>query len=228
MQGPDRRELPQARCGMSKKASPAAVGLFTLSGLVLAVAGVVLFGSGRFFAEAMKFVLYFDGSVKGLVLGADVKFRGVSIGAVTDVGVVFNPDDFSFAIPVVIEVDLDRFRTASEEGPRDKLPGLHGPRDLFAMLIERGLRAELKLESLLTGMLFVEIDFYPDSPVIYRAQPGRDFREIPTVQSKLAVLTKTIETIPFEQVVQKVTSSLDAIERLLNSPELAGSIRSLE
>jgi paraquat-inducible protein B len=96
------------------------------------------------------------------------------------------------------------------------------------MLIERGLRAELKLESLLTGRLFVEIDFYPDSPVLYRAQPGRDFREIPTVQSKLAVLTKTIETIPFEQVVQKVTSSLDAIERLLNSPELAGSIRSLE
>jgi paraquat-inducible protein B len=212
---------------MSKKASPTAVGLFTLAGLALVVVGIVIFGSGRYFAETAKFVLYFDGSVKGLGLGADVKFRGVSIGSVTDVGVVFNAEDFSFAIPVHIEVDLDRFRTLDGAAPTQKLAKLRGRSSLFDLLIDRGLRAELKLESLLTGQLFIEIDFHPDTPVIHRARPG-EVQELPTIQSKLALITKTIETIPFEHVVEKVTSSLEAIERLLNAPELGSSIRSLD
>jgi paraquat-inducible protein B len=212
---------------MSKKASPFAVGLFTLLGLTLLIVGLIIFGSGRYFADTKNFVLYFEGSVNGLGVGSEVKFRGVDIGSVVDVGVVFEPKAFSFSIPVLIEVNLNRFRTATGELPIDHLSKSAREEARFDLLIDKGLRAELKLESFLTGRLFVEFDFHAETPVAYSKARG-SIRELPTINSSLTELTKTLEAIPFEKVAQKVVSSLDAIERILNSPELSGSIRSLE
>lgn len=212
---------------MSARANPLAVGLFTLAGIALAGGGIAVFGSGKFFEPTQTFVLHFDGSVKGLSAGSAVKFRGVNIGSVTAVEVVFEPHDFSVSIPVLVAVDLGRFRTSSGTIPPDKLAKLTESRDFFDQLVERGLRAELKLESLLTGQLYIELDFNPGEPANLHGSRGK-IRELPTTPSRLARLTQTIEAIPFEEVVHKVMASLGAIERLLSSPELTGSTKALE
>ena len=67
---------------MSKQASKALIGGFVLGAVILVAAATVIFGSGRFFSEKQVFVLYFDGAVNGLNVGAPVKFRGVTIGQV--------------------------------------------------------------------------------------------------------------------------------------------------
>jgi paraquat-inducible protein B len=68
---------------MSRQANPALIGGFILGAILLLVVGLVLFGSGRYFQDITTAVLYFEGDVQGLNVGAAVKFRGVKIGEVT-------------------------------------------------------------------------------------------------------------------------------------------------
>ena len=92
---------------MSKKANPARIGGFVLASLLLAVLGVALFGSGRFFERTEPFVCYFDGSINGLAVGSNVKFKGVPIGSVSEILLRFDESDDSASvrIPVVIRID---------------------------------------------------------------------------------------------------------------------------
>ena len=93
---------------MSKQANPKLIGGFVLGAVVLMVAGVLVFGSGRFLKERREYVLFFDSSLQGLNVGALVQLKGVTIGAVRDIKLLFNPDNVSFRTPVYIEVEPDR------------------------------------------------------------------------------------------------------------------------
>ena len=109
-------DLPeQARRTMSKQANTKLIGGFVVGAIVLTVAGILLFGSGKFFSHQRKFVLFFEDSVKGLNIGSAVDFRGVNIGKVKDIKVVVAKDDFSLLIPVFIEIDPDRITFESAE-----------------------------------------------------------------------------------------------------------------
>ncbi|MFV9646304.1 MAG: MlaD family protein, partial [Desulfobacterales bacterium] len=85
---------------MSKKASKTAIGGFVVGALALIVVGVLIFGSGKFLTKTQTYVMYFEGSVRGLNVGAPIVFRGVKIGSVTRIQLVANTDDLSFQIPV--------------------------------------------------------------------------------------------------------------------------------
>ena len=204
---------------MSKQANKTKIGAFVLVAIALAVAGVLIFGSGKLLRDLEKYVLYFEGSVKGLNIGAPVMFRGVKVGSVTDIALQYNPDDLSVFIPVVIEVERDRFESVSGK-KRKQAP--------IGELINRGLRAQLQLQSMVTGMLMVDIDFYPDEPLKMVGQERAMYQEIPTIVSDLQKLTKTIEQFPLEKIADKLTKSLDGIEKIVNSPDLQGSIASLK
>ena len=91
---------------MSKKANPTAVGAFALGALILLVGVILVFGSDRFMKRSMKAVLYFDESVEGLDVGAPVIFRGVKVGAVTDIQLVYDVARKEFRIPVVYFTQL--------------------------------------------------------------------------------------------------------------------------
>ena len=93
---------------MSKKASPKLIGAFVLGGIGLLIAGLLVFGSTNFLRERHILVSYFDGSLKGLRIGAAVTFRGVPIGQVTDIKVLFEPSRTEASIPVVFELDPSR------------------------------------------------------------------------------------------------------------------------
>ena len=205
---------------MSKPTNKALIGGFVMGAIALVVAGVLVFGSGRFLRETFKFVTYFEGSVKGLNVGAPLVFRGVKIGTVTDILLRYDPTDMSIKIPVIIEIEPDRV---------DVIGGPPRERDverILGELIERGLRARLQMQSLVTGQLMVELDFHPDKPVkLVGGDTG--YPEIPTIPSPLKELSKRVEKVPIEEIFQKLLSAVEGIEGIVNSPEIKGIISSL-
>jgi len=210
---------------MSKRADPKLIGGFVIGAVVLAIAGIMFFGSGGLFAEKQPYVLYFEGSVKGLNVGAPVMFRGVKIGTVTDISVRVNPKEYSFRIPVVIEIETNRIKATDQEDAGIFAKLTQG--NSINMLIDKGLRAQLQMQSLVTGQLFVQFDMFPDTPVVLHGG-GSDYTELPTIPSGLQELTNTFEKIPIEEVAQKLISTLDGLQELVHSADLQLSFYQLK
>jgi len=209
---------------MSKKANPALIGGFVLGAVVLMTAALIVFGSGSFFQDKAKFVLYFKDSVNGLATGAPVKFKGVPIGQVTDILITFNqkPDDDS--IPVIIEIDIDRLQNNLGVNV-----DLADPAVLQAQIAD-GLRAKLQQASFVTGLLFVELNYEDPSGYPGRQLPppekhqvvegGKKYLEIPTLQSGLTEIIKkvsktlnNISQIDFANMGRRLNDLLDKLDR---------------
>ncbi|MBB4090671.1 MlaD family protein [Salinibacter ruber] len=167
---------------MSQRVSPTLIGLFVVGALALGVVGVGAFGSGQFFEQRTTFISYFDESVNGLDVGAPVKFKGVPIGEVTDINLRVDLENETFQVPVQYAVNLDPVTDTT--GARLNLDDPALLRDQ----IEDGLRAQLQLESIVTGKLYVELTYIsdPDSAVYAQGPPSR--LSIPTELSPLAKL----------------------------------------
>ena len=138
---------------MSKKANPTLIGVFVVGALVLAVAGVLVFGRGNLFSEKRRYVLFFDESIKGLTVGAPVMFRGVPIGSVTGIKLCFDSQDMSMATPVFIETEPDRIQRIGERPLASRILEKRRQKEIMDRLIQKGLRAQLQTESLVTGRL---------------------------------------------------------------------------
>jgi len=206
---------------MSKKANKTAIGGFVVGALALIVVGVLIFGSGKFLTERETYVMYFEGSVKGLNVGAPLVFRGVKIGSVTNILLVANTDDLSFTIPVFVETQRKHFTLTGDE-TLDL-----SPKEQLVLLVARGLRAQLIKQSMVTGQLIVELDFHRDTPAKLVARDS-EYMEIPTISSGMDDLMKQIEKAPIEDILNKVLSAVDGIEKAINSKEVKESLRSLE
>ena len=214
---------------MSKKGNPAIIGAFVVGAIGLLVAGVMFFGSGKFFKKTTNFVVFFEGSVKGLSVGSPVRLKGVQIGEVKDIKVAFNLKDLSFYTPVYIEVDKERIAEVSDGEIRERVPvtGEQGkPAEGIRHLVDAGLRAKMEMQSFVTGQLAVALDMYPDSSLNYVGLDKR-YMEIPTLPTDLQKLAKTLEEIPFEEMVQDVRQTLSGISNLVNSQKLNDAIDSL-
>lgn len=211
---------------MSKQASKTLIGGFVVGAVALVIAGVLMFGSGRFLKETAKFVLFFEGSMKGLDVGASVLFKGVKVGSVTGIKVCINPDDLSIRTPVFIEIEPD---LVSQIGGVTPLAiALEGVdlQKIVDTLVQRGLRAKLQLQSLVTGKLLVAFDFHPGTPV-YLVGLEKKYPELPTIPSTLEELSKRVGEIPIEEIFQKLLSAVEGIEGIVNSPAVIGTVRSL-
>jgi paraquat-inducible protein B len=200
---------------MSKQANKTVIGLFVVGAIALAVIAIVVLGSGKLFKKTSAAVCYFEGSVGGLNVGAPVVFRGVKIGTVTEVAFRFDLKKVSVTIPVFIELEQRRKGVTKKETI-----------ETYKQLIDRGLKAQLEMQSIVTGQLQIALDFYPDKPAKYvKADP--DYFEIPTIQSPLQELTKKIEKIPIDEIFQKVLSAVEGIEKVVNSPEIPDTVHSI-
>jgi paraquat-inducible protein B len=143
---------------MAKKVSKTLIGGFVVGAVALIVAGVLVFGSGKFLQESYRYVLFFPGSLKGLSVGAPVLFQGVKVGSVIDITIEADADAQTSQIPVTMEVLPKKFKVVRGKRRSD-------PYESLAILIERGLRAQLQQQSFVTGQLMIGLDFYPDTPV---------------------------------------------------------------
>jgi phospholipid/cholesterol/gamma-HCH transport system substrate-binding protein len=209
---------------MSKHANPTLIGIFVAGAIGLIVAGILIISGGKLlFTDKSNYVLYFKGSVKGLNIGSPVSFRGVNIGTVTDIQLVVNEEESGIRIPVIIEIDNTKFIR-----PRAG-KSLLGDNDNIAGLVEAGLRGQLQLQSLLTGQLFIQIDFLPNTPANL-LEPNKSrwaLQEIPTIQSPIEIIGKLLEDIPMDKVKEHILAGIEGFSRLVNSEELQQSITSL-
>jgi paraquat-inducible protein B len=214
---------------MNKKASPTLIGAFVVGALALIVVAVIAFGSGRLFRQSKQFVLYFPGEVNGLNVGAPVKFRGVEIGSVKEILLQLEPDMKVQRIPVIIEVDLEKLTSRGGSGAI-----LQDPK-LFKAAIDEGLRAQLRTESLVTGVLYVGFDLFPEIPANFVQPPGSKYQEIPTVPTALeqaqdvaSRIINKLEEIDFKGLVSTLNDTVSGVKQLVNSPALKASLQSLE
>jgi paraquat-inducible protein B len=168
---------------MSKKASPTVIGVFTLVGILLAGATVVLFGAGRMFKNTHDILVYFDKSVYGLQVGSDVRFGGVRIGSVKSISVLVDRKENRKIIPVVVELgEKELSLIGTEEGGDIDLSSFEG----VAQAVSKGLRAGMKQQSLLTGQLYVEFDIVPDSEgFVYHPSGGHLYPVVPTIGTEI-------------------------------------------
>jgi paraquat-inducible protein B len=167
--------------------------------LGLTVALVMYFGTTNFLNRSTHFILFFDQSVNGLQVGSPVKFRGVPIGSVKTIKIrAKGQRTDSTAIPVIIEIN--RSRLENELGASS---GAFSPESIQDSL-DRGLVAQLNLESIITGQLFVELSFEPDKAAVTRTHLEEigDIYEIPTLSSSLDQITSDLAQIiaDFEQL----------------------------
>ncbi len=192
-----------------KKANPTTLGLFLVIGVVLGVAGVLVFSAGTFFRPEMKNILYFNGSLKGLNPGAPVKYRGVTIGRVEQILIRHNQSDDDFAMPVIIAVDEKLAQSKSDQRLRIRDP------DKFNLLVHQGFRGRLDAESLVTGVLYVSLDIVPDAPppVFHQIEP--QYREIPTVPSQVQKLLANLEHLDLPGLSARLEALLDKADASL-------------
>ena len=209
---------------MSKQASPTLIGAFVAGAIGLIVAGILIISGGKLLlTDKTRYVMYFQGSVNGLNIGSPVSFRGVNIGTVTDIQLVVGDRDADIQIPVIIEIDNTKFISNQTGKPR------MGDDDSIDALVNAGLRAQLQLQSLLTGQLFIQIDFYPNTEarLVGNGKYSRTYQEIPTVPTPIERIGKLLEGIPVDKVMEDIISGIEGIDRLVNSEDLHQSIAAL-
>jgi paraquat-inducible protein B len=211
---------------MSRRANPSLVGAFVLGALALAVAAITVFGSGRLFRETTPFVCYFEGGVHGLNPGAPVKFKGVEIGSVDRIMLRFEQTPGNVTIPVFIKVDSEKFERAGLEA--------NFAPEAIKTAIDQGLRARLESESLVTGLLFVNLDFFPGSPA-RMLHPDSDIQEIPTLPTTIEQATQAVkqivdrlQDIDLEALVASATGALTAVRELAASSDVKQAVASLD
>lgn len=202
-----------------KRASPTAVGAFVVGAIALAVAGLLVFGSGKLFKDSTTYVLYFDDAVTGLQPGAPVVLGGVKVGEVKAVTVTID-EALDIEVPVLIELGSDNVQPRS--GMRDELPARE---QAIPVLIKRGLRAQLGIQSFLTGQLLISLEFAPDKEAVFRGD-GR-VPEIPTISSPLAEVQARLKEIPLREIAGELMRAVHSVDGFFSSPELADAIRNL-
>ncbi len=226
---------------MSKKANPTAIGLFIVLGIALGVIGLLLFSSTKFFTRTHSCIVYFNESLNGLNEGAPVKYRGVTIGSVQRVMVRYNQTTNDYAMPVIIELQDKLIRERLGE-----------PIDVFSTQaledrIKHGLRASLQTESLVTGVLYIDMRHNPDAPPPVFHQLVKTYTEIPVeptqiqqvfnnlasidikgIETNLNALLIRLDTVlgslHLGEISQNLTNVLISAQKLLSSPELTNDL----
>ena len=195
---------------MKNSVNPVAIGMFVLAGAVIAVCAVMVFGAAKFFSKTADFVSYFSESVNGLDVGAPVKYKGVAIGRVESIRISMTTSDIrESTVAVVYSLDSDVIRRKTG-GEVDNLD------DWVDLQIKDGMRAKLNYQSIVTGMLYIELDYIAAPDEKYDLNyAGFRFKEIPSAWTGLAELVKAVETT-IEEVSQiKFKEIGDNINRIL-------------
>jgi paraquat-inducible protein B len=184
------------------------------------------------FRKTKEFVLYFEGSVNGLHIGAPVKFKGVEVGSVKNIALQLDINLPVNEIPVIIEIDLKKLtsRGASSAVAEQQ-------ENFQRAIVDRGLRGQLQTESFVTGVLYIALDFFPGTPINLVQQPNGDnkFPEIPTVptpfeqaQDAITRIIDKLGEIDFKALAQSLTETVKGVNGLVNSPALKSTLQKID
>lgn len=187
------------------------------------------------FTQKIMFILFFEGSVRGLNMGASVEFKGIKIGSVTDVRLEFDSRDTSYRIPVLIEIEPERVIVRGEGE-------ISSPYQTLQNMVDRGLRAQLQTGSFLTGQLFVELAMHPGTPIRLVGGEELPFPELPTISASLEQMAASVKSIlaklekvdmdkigeEFLETLQGANKLTAEANRLISNPELQEAVHDLK
>jgi len=195
---------------VSGKPNATAIGAFVVGAIVLLLGATVFFGGKLLAGRSGQFgaAVIFTGSVKGLDVGAPVTLRGVKVGEVTDIHVALDQRTGEFVIPVTVAVNREDLGIPMDLATRDNLQ----------LLIDRGLRAQLKTQSLLTGLLYVDLVFKPESPPRY-VDFETEEPQLPSAPTGLEAIMERMSEIDLQSIIQNADQTLRGVSALLANPE---------
>jgi len=219
---------------MSQKANPTLIGAFVFGAIIIGIGAILFFGSANLFSKKQLFETYFNQSVNGLGVGSNVKYKGVTVGKVTKVQLKFQGTGEAPVVKVLYEINTDNL--LNKYGLTIDL----GDRKVHDRAVANGFRAKLDFESLISGQLFIALDFYKDTnPPELHAEGNPDVFEIPPqpsdIDAILADLTKAIGNIgsvdfsslakDLQAVLKSAREGIDAmhLDQLGNSLDKAAS-----
>ncbi|MFP3983872.1 MAG: MlaD family protein [Desulfurivibrionaceae bacterium] len=197
---------------MSQKGSPAVIGFFVIGAAVILTATVIILGNISFDKDRSRYILYFQGSLHGLSEGAPVTYRGIKIGQVADIAITFDPRGKDYRTPVYVDINKDILGGQPTYKGSDKAVEKRFLQDM----IDRGLRAKLKMQSLVTGQLYIDLDFYPELETRFTGTES-DYIEIPTLPSKMEQLTTALANLELESLINRAVDALDNLNSFLTS-----------
>jgi paraquat-inducible protein B len=193
----------------SHKNTSLLIGAFLVGVAVLVFTALLFFSDGQMFSSQKRVVMYYQGSVQGLQIGAPIKLKGVVLGEIVDIQINFENDNQPVMTAVTGDLVLSQI---SQKGTEVD--------DTFLMeSINNGLRAQLNYQSILTGQLYVELDFFPDTLItLYKLQD--DFLELPTVATDFEKISKDLQALN----VQGLASSFESLIFKVNKFVASGKI----
>ena len=197
---------------MSRQANPTLIGAFVLGAIILGVVTVLRLAGGQWFQERRQHLLFFEGAAQGLQVGSPVVFLGVKVGTVKRIQLGLDAESRRFMVPVTIEVEpnIAQSRVGEQVDLQD--------RDTIRQLVERGLRAQLKMQSLLTGQLYIDLDFHPEKPARFiSTDPG--VSEIPTIPTAVEELATKLEGFPMDAFLTDLAAISKSLNKILSSEE---------
>lgn len=201
--------------------NPAWLGLFVLVALALLFVTLFTVAGGKLLTRKQKVVMHFAGSIYGLQVGAPVVFRGVRLGSVSAVGVAWDKTHNTVSIPVEAELESEMIRNVSGGTLADD------PKLAVPALVERGLRAQLAMQSLLTGQLYVDLDFRREKPARRLGGATADI-EIPTVATGFQELKSQVDQLDLKRLVDDISAIASTTRSVVSAPELSRAVKDLD
>ncbi|MBA3003760.1 MAG: MCE family protein [Desulfurivibrio sp.] len=197
---------------MSRQANPTLIGAFVLGAIILGAVTVLRLAGGQWFQERRQHLLYFEGAAQGLQVGSPVVFLGVKVGTVKRIQLGLDAESRRFMVPVTIEVEpnIAQSRVGEQVDLQD--------RDTIRQLVERGLRAQLKVQSLLTGQLYIDLDFHPEKPARYISTDS-GVSEIPTIPTAVEEFASKLEGFPMDAFLTDLAAISKSLNTILSSEE---------
>jgi paraquat-inducible protein B len=166
------------------------------------------------------YTLVFKEGLRGVSAGAPVELNGIAIGEVSDVRAQFDPQTYEFSAPITIQVDPRRFGvnfSGSNNLTREDM--IAARRKVLDTMVARGLRAQLRSGSFVTGAKYVALDFYPDAPpatldwsqdpVQLPTQPG----SIESLEASVGKILKKVDALPFEEIGENLKKTLSDLDK---------------
>lgn len=193
---------------MSERRTSVLVGAFLVGAVVIAIAGALFFAGGGLGVQRSKVIMAFDGSLRGLTIGAPIALRGVTIGQVTDIDLLLDAEHGDITMAVEGEIDPTSMQLVG-----DVTESIHDE------LVSRGLRARLETQSLLTGLLYVQLDFFPDREA-RMVDLDSTYAQIPTIPTELEEIRQSLESIDYAGIAQDVNRIATGLDSLLNNPDM--------
>ena len=211
---------------MSKPVNPYTLGAFLVGSLTLLIVAVLVFGGGQFLKKKTEYVIFFDGALNGLNIGAPVKLQGVQIGTVKEISLELDKKFVRIYKPVVIEINPEVLLDGTGK-PLQVASSTKERQQNTQLLIDSGLKAQLQTQSLLTGLLYVEVNFFRGESLRLTGINYKDLPELPSVPMTVDQLKNTADEmvakfrqLPIEDIVKDLAVTLKEIKEIATSDEL--------